>query len=70
MRRKQEILLTSSTRRRPGGWCGVPQRGRCRLTWVSVCDAIEDRDTMIASGMETGVVQGYAKLDRVLATLS
>lgn len=39
-------------------------------TGVAVCDAIEDRDAMIASGMETGVVQGYAKLDRVLATLS
>lgn len=44
--------------------------GRSRLTWVSVCDSIEERDAMIASGMETGVVEGYAKLDRLLATMA
>ena len=41
--------------------------GRTRLTATSLCDSFTDRDAMIASGMETGVVQGYAKLDGVLA---
>ena len=42
--------------------------GRTRLTWVSVCDSIEDRNAMIANGMETGVVEGYERLDELLAT--
>ena len=40
--------------------------GRTRLTSTSLCDSFADRDAMIASGMETGVVQGYERLDEVL----
>lgn len=41
---------------------------RSRLTWVSVCDSIEARDGVVASGMEAGVVEGYERLDELLAT--
>ena len=41
--------------------------GRCRLRAVSVGESVEDRDAMIASGMESGVVEGYEKLDDLLA---
>ncbi len=40
--------------------------GRTRLTTVSVFDTIETRDMVVASGMETGVVEGYEKLDELL----
>ena len=40
--------------------------GRTRLTGTSLCDSFADRDAMIASGMDTGVVQGYERLDEVL----
>lgn len=43
--------------------------GRTRLRALSVVDTIEARDAMIASGMETGVVEGYERLDEVLAGL-
>jgi uncharacterized protein YndB with AHSA1/START domain len=41
--------------------------GRTRLHATSVVDSVEARDMMIASGMESGVVQGYEKLDELLA---
>ncbi|MBA3990755.1 MAG: SRPBCC family protein [Propionibacteriales bacterium] len=41
--------------------------GRTRLTGLSVVDSMEARDAMVASGMETGVVQGYESLDDLLA---
>ena len=41
--------------------------GRSRVTAVSVVDSLEGRDAMLASGMEVGVQEGYAKLDSVLA---
>jgi uncharacterized protein YndB with AHSA1/START domain len=41
--------------------------GRTRLTALSVVDTIEGRDAIIASGMETGVVEGYEQLDALLA---
>ena len=41
--------------------------GRTRLTATSLCDSFADRDAMLASGMEVGVVQGYERLDEVLA---
>lgn len=41
--------------------------GRTRLTTSSLVDSFADRDAFIASGMETGVVQGYEKLDELLA---
>jgi len=41
--------------------------GRTRVTGLSVVDTMEARDMMIASGMEAGVVEGYQKLDGLLA---
>jgi uncharacterized protein YndB with AHSA1/START domain len=41
--------------------------GRSRLSSVSVGESVEGRDAMIASGMETGIVEGYEKLDELLA---
>jgi uncharacterized protein YndB with AHSA1/START domain len=41
--------------------------GRTRVVALSVVDTMEARDAIIASGMETGVLEGYAKLDAVLA---
>ena len=40
--------------------------GRTRLEAQSLCDTFEGRDAWLASGMEVGVEQGYAKLDRLL----
>jgi uncharacterized protein YndB with AHSA1/START domain len=41
--------------------------GRTRLHAQSLVDSFEGRDQWLASGMETGVEQGYAKLDALLA---
>ena len=41
--------------------------GRTRLTSTSLVDSFEDRDAFLASGMETGVKEGYEKLDELLA---
>jgi uncharacterized protein YndB with AHSA1/START domain len=41
--------------------------GRTRLHAVSLCDSFEDRDAWLRSGMETGVNDGYAALDHMLA---
>ena len=41
--------------------------GRTRLTSESLCDSFEGRDAFVASGMEVGVVEGYQRLDEVLA---
>jgi uncharacterized protein YndB with AHSA1/START domain len=41
--------------------------GRTRLTATSLVDSFEGRDAFLASGMEVGVVQGYERLDEVLA---
>ena len=40
--------------------------GRTRLTATSLVDSVEGRDAFDASGMETGVVEGYERLDEVL----
>ncbi|XVQ15618.1 SRPBCC family protein [Spirillospora sp. CA-255316] len=40
--------------------------GRTRLRTQSLVDSFEGRDAMLRSGMETGVVEGYAKLERML----
>lgn len=42
--------------------------GRTLLRAVSLLDSFESRDGMLASGMETGIVDGYAKLDELLAS--
>ncbi|MCU1613322.1 MAG: Activator of Hsp90 ATPase 1 family protein [Frankiales bacterium] len=44
--------------------------GRTRLTATSLVDSFADRDAFVASGMEDGVIQGYERLDGVLATPS
>jgi uncharacterized protein YndB with AHSA1/START domain len=43
--------------------------GRTRLHAQSLVDSFEGRDQWLASGMETGVNDGYAKLDAMLAEL-
>jgi uncharacterized protein YndB with AHSA1/START domain len=43
--------------------------GRSRLTATSLVDSFEGRDGFVASGMETGINEGYDKLDELLATL-
>ena len=40
--------------------------GRTRLHATSLCDGFEARDAWLRSGMEVGVEQGYAALDRLL----
>jgi uncharacterized protein YndB with AHSA1/START domain len=41
--------------------------GRTRLVGTSLVDSFEDRDAFVASGMEEGVVEGYERLDELLA---
>jgi uncharacterized protein YndB with AHSA1/START domain len=41
--------------------------GRTRLVTTSLVDSFADRDAFVASGMETGVIEGYERLDEVLA---
>ena len=41
--------------------------GRARLHTQSLCDSFEARDAWLRSGMESGVNEGYAKLDALLA---
>ena len=60
---------------------GLPERGhvtldtmtfeklpgnRTKVTTHSVCRSQSDRDAMMASGMESGVNEGYEKLDEIL----
>lgn len=42
-------------------------RGRTRLHGQSLVDSMQGRDAWLASGMETGVEQGYSQLERMLA---
>jgi len=44
--------------------------GRTRSVATSVVDSFEVRDLILSSGMDAGVIQGYEKLDDVLAGLS
>lgn len=41
--------------------------GRTRLTGTSLVDSFAARDAFVASGMETGIREGYERLDEVLA---
>lgn len=41
--------------------------GRTRVTTLSVVDTMQTRDAILASGMESGVVEGYEALDELLA---
>jgi uncharacterized protein YndB with AHSA1/START domain len=42
---------------------------RTKLTTTSLFHTVEERDGMLASGMETGAGETYARLDEVLARL-
>lgn len=42
--------------------------GRTRLTGVSLVDTLELRDIILSSGMDVGVIEGYEKLDALLAS--
>lgn len=42
---------------------------RTRVTSQSVFQSVTDRDGMVQSGMEHGVVEGYERLDEILETL-
>lgn len=44
--------------------------GRTKLVTVSLFHTIEDRDGMLQSGMEQGLNQSYAALDKVLVGLA
>jgi uncharacterized protein YndB with AHSA1/START domain len=61
------------------GWEGMPEAvsletctvtdlpdGRSLLTTVSLVDSMEAQAGMLASGMEVGINDGYAKLDELL----
>ena len=41
--------------------------GHTLLTATSLVDSFADRDAFVATGMETGVTEGYESLDAVLA---
>ena len=41
--------------------------GRTRLSSTAIFDSVESRDGMVAAGMESGIVEGYNKLDALLA---
>lgn len=41
--------------------------GRTRLVTTSLVDSFEERDAFVASGMESGVREGYERLDELLA---
>ncbi|HEX2893251.1 MAG TPA: SRPBCC family protein [Marmoricola sp.] len=43
--------------------------GRTRLRAVSIVETLEARDAFVASGMETGVVEGYEQLDELLPSV-
>jgi uncharacterized protein YndB with AHSA1/START domain len=43
--------------------------GRTKLVTESLFHTREERDSMLSSGMEGGIEQSYAALDRLLATL-
>lgn len=42
---------------------------RTRLRVVSIVETVEGRDAFVASGMETGVIEGYQALDELLPSL-
>ena len=46
------------------------QNGKTRVTTSSAYKSKEDRDGMIASGMERGAAESYDRLEELLATLS
>lgn len=55
------ILETTKFESLPGG--------RTRVTTHSVYQSVEDRDGMVAAGMESGVVDGFERLDEILVEM-
>jgi uncharacterized protein YndB with AHSA1/START domain len=43
--------------------------GRTRVTTQSVYQSVQDRDGMVAAGMESGVVDGFERLDEILPNM-
>ncbi|WP_329485800.1 SRPBCC family protein [Kitasatospora sp. NBC_01246] len=41
--------------------------GRTRVSSLSLVDSLATRDAIMASGMDRGVIEGYAQLDELLA---
>ncbi|SDS13173.1 SRPBCC domain-containing protein [Microlunatus soli] len=75
-----EVLAEDCTLVQTWSWEGMPGAvsletmtftelpgGRSLLTSVALVDSMEAQAGMLASGMETGINQGYAKLDAILA---
>jgi len=73
LRENELIVQTFSWEGMPDGvaleklWFEPLEGGRTRLTSTSLVDSFADRDAFVASGMESGVVEGYIKLDEILA---
>jgi uncharacterized protein YndB with AHSA1/START domain len=44
--------------------------GRSRLSGHAVYPSVEARDAMVSSGMESGMTEGYDKLDELLASVA
>jgi len=73
--RRDRIVQTFTFEGEPDGvaletlWFEDLGDGRTRLHAQSLVDTFEGRDQWLASGMETGVDEGYAKLDALVAEL-
>jgi uncharacterized protein YndB with AHSA1/START domain len=71
--RPDRIVQTFTFEGQPDGvaletlWFENLDDGRALLRTQSLVDSFEDRDAWLASGMETGVNEGYAKLEEMLA---
>jgi len=71
--RPDRIVQTFTFEGQPDGvalqtlWFEDLGNGRTLLRTQSLADSFEDRDAWLASGMEVGVNEGYAKLEEMLA---
>jgi uncharacterized protein YndB with AHSA1/START domain len=71
--RPDRIVQTFTFEGQPDGvaletlWFEDLGNGRTLLRTQSLVDSFEDRDAWLASGMEVGVNEGYAKLEEMLA---
>lgn len=70
--RPDRIVQTFTFEGNPDGvaletmWFEDLSDGHTRLRTQSLVDSFEGRDAMLRSGMDVGVDEGYAKLDRML----
>jgi uncharacterized protein YndB with AHSA1/START domain len=73
VRPSERIVQTFTYEGEPDGvcleWLELEDQGdgRTRLVATSILPSFEARDAMVSSGMDTGVIDGYAKLDALLA---